>query len=82
MATYTLKIMGRDVQVEVPDPEHTVTEEFRQQVQEGWGNDAALEDARLAAEVRAMDATAYARFRRQHGIGGPDLIDFLGGSAR
>lgn len=55
--------------------------DFEQQVQEGWGNDEALEDARLAAEVRAMDMRAYSRFRREHGVGGKDLIDFLSGTS-
>jgi hypothetical protein len=80
MARYTLNLAGGDVEVEVPEPEQTAVDEFQQQVQSGWGNDQALEDARLAAEVRAMDMNAYSRFRRERRIGGPDLGDFLSGN--
>ena len=78
MATYTLRSCGRDVEIEVPErvatPEQVA---FEADLSEGIGDPR---DAELAARVQAMSVPEFARFRREHGIGGKDLIDFLGGN--
>lgn len=77
MATYTLHLAGGDVEVEVPEPVATPEEAaFEADLSEGIGDPR---DAELAARVRAMSIPEFARFRREHGIGGQSTIDFLGG---
>lgn len=58
-----IRIMGRDVELVLEEPEQAA-EEFQQQVQNGIGDDQALEDARLAAEVQAMDLATYSARRK------------------
>lgn len=78
MATHTLRIAGRDVEIEIEEPVATPEEAaWQTNIAEGISNG---QDAELAARVAAMDANAYARFRREHGIGGQSMIDFLGGT--
>lgn len=67
MAIHWLTICGRAVDVQVDD--EPADEEFAQQVQQGWGNDEALNEARLAAEVQAMGLQEYARRRKELGPG-------------
>jgi len=40
---------------------------------------AAADQRVLEARVRAMSHTEFAHFRAENGIGGPDLLSFLGG---
>jgi hypothetical protein len=78
MTLHTLKIMGRDVEIEVREPAVTPEQAaFEADLSEGIGDPR---DAELAARVHAMSVPEFARFRREHGIGGKDLIDFLGGN--
>lgn len=78
MATYTLSIAGRQVEVPVDEPVATPEETaWLTDIEQGISD---RQDAELAAQVAAMDGNAYARFRREHGIGGPDLVSFLAGN--
>lgn len=78
MARHTLNIMGRDVEIEVHErvatPEQVA---FDADLSEGISD---RRDAELAARVHAMSVPEFTRFRREHGIGAKDLIDFLGGN--
>lgn len=71
-----LRISGRDVDIEL-DEDQDADEELQAQVQQGTtANDAALDELRLAAEIRALDMNTYARRRPEFGLG-KNVIDFL-----
>jgi hypothetical protein len=79
MAVHTLRVMGRDVEVEVEEPALSSPEEnaWLTDIQQGISD---RRDAELAAQAAAMDGVAYARFQRERKIGAPGLVEFLGGT--